>query len=351
MKKSALTVILVIIFLLSSIVLAQVVKIQEGAHANDSKVEMFDGNSQNNQNEEFVEENNEEELEEIIEEEIIEGIQETTNKNDLDNKKENTSSKNPTLNNNRKPNSGVSGSTGNGTSSNTNSTPSSPTTNQGSSVSTPAGSENIQKPADNEPIIKEDEVINNGNNNNNINNDNNSDNNNNVNNDNTINNDSNNNNNSDKPQIDIPTEKPKEDKEPVQNEDHEVGISKIDFYSFTRSNISLTQNENEIIFSGTMPERELINGLNSGQYLEIKIVAPKNYSSEVLNKAKLTMHYSNTVITQENSQFLENVDNNELAYFYLIHEFMPNKTYQVTIDWGNNLPITYSFTFNIEVQK
>lgn len=114
--------------------------------------------------------------------------------------------------------------------------------------------------------------------------------------------------------------------------------------------ITVNQSENSFTLSGSMEEKELINGLSSGSYLRLKIVAPKLYSVAELNNMSVTLLYSGKTYTQASNNVLEVVSDSAYAYFYLVQEFMYGQVISIVVDWGDGKPITYSFTFNVDVK-
>ena len=74
-------------------------------------------------------------------------------------------------------------------------------------------------------------------------------------------------------------------------------------------------------------------------------------TNEELEKMNVTLLYNGVTYTQAEHQVLDGLDENQKAYFYLTQEFMYGKSISILVDWGDNNPITYTFTFNINVEN
>jgi len=166
----------------------------------------------------------------------------------------------------------------------------------------------------------------------------------------TPNNNSNNNsNNVQRPSVDATPE-------PVEPSTPEVVVPEpvyatLEVEQSSGDSVTIEQTENDFVLGGSMEEKPIINGLKTGYYVKLKITAPKVYTNEELEKMNVTLLYNGVTYTQAEHQVLDGLDENQKAYFYLTQEFMYGKSISILVDWGDNNPITYTFTFNINVEN
>lgn len=113
-----------------------------------------------------------------------------------------------------------------------------------------------------------------------------------------------------------------------------------------KNDISISQNETNIIINGTMIKQpELPN--NGGNYIKLKVIALDEKTEEELKQASILFQYEyyNTLVKLNLSN--EKIDGK--AYFDLTIPFVEGKTYSYILDWGDGEKIPYVITFDVNV--
>lgn len=115
------------------------------------------------------------------------------------------------------------------------------------------------------------------------------------------------------------------------------------------ANLSLSQDNYNIVVSGEMNDDKKGNNIHSQKYISFDFYAPLMITDDILQNLRVTLPDSgNEIYTQRENQILERNKKGNL-YFTLTQEFMTDQTISVVVDWGDGQSIVYTIFFDVTI--
>lgn len=119
------------------------------------------------------------------------------------------------------------------------------------------------------------------------------------------------------------------------------------------SNVVVIQNGTTIDLSGTIVRKTPTSASGSTKYVALKFVAPYELLQSQLNNATLVLSRydarGNQIISLSYTGIVQGFTTDGLGYFDLNATFSTGDYYILTIDWGDGISKTYRVNINVEV--
>lgn len=112
--------------------------------------------------------------------------------------------------------------------------------------------------------------------------------------------------------------------------------------------VTISKNGHRIVLSGTMMKQPMVNGVKTGSYVVLQIVAPRAFTDAELSKMSVFRKEYNSLLTQAQHKIIAGNTGGK-PYFELTQEFMTGDAFTLVIDWGDGKAIEYVVECNIKV--